>query len=98
MQLFYIIEIYENVRIISIQITVLTMTGIHLIKIPYYFQSLRSYIRKLCVTRDFVYGFERRLILFFFNTHIKNTTITIETVINQKSLYTNNNIMFYAFI
>lgn len=39
-QLFYIIEIYENVGIISIQITVLTMTGIHLIKIPYYFISL----------------------------------------------------------
>lgn len=39
-QLFYIIEIYENVYIISIQITVLTMTEIHLIKIPYYFKSL----------------------------------------------------------
>jgi len=31
----------KTVRIISIQITVLTMTGIHLIKIPYNFKMYR---------------------------------------------------------
>jgi len=75
-QLFYIIEIYENVGIISIRITVLTMTGIHLIKIPYYFISLVTtaysrYTYIMCnvtlryntLIRDFV--LTHRLILSF---------------------------------
>lgn len=41
-------RIYENVRINSIQITVLTMTVLHLIKIPYCFK----YIATIRITRD----------------------------------------------